>query len=138
MTSVTLIDEAAAVAPLEAPAPVAAAPSPRDAVTILDDRHATVRDSKGRLLKVRRLSAFDKVKLFRALGAIDSENRMVAQYAGIAASVIEIDGHAVTFPMSSVALDALLQRLDDHGLEAAANARFQLEVESDVAADAKK
>jgi hypothetical protein len=47
---------------------------PASKVTVLDERNATARDSTGRTLKVRRLSAIDKVKLFRSLGAIDSES----------------------------------------------------------------
>ncbi len=117
MTSVILLNTD--TAPLEAPAPVEAATAPRSAVTVIDERHATVTDTAGRTIKVRRLSALDRVRLFRAMGATDSENRLLQSYGATAAAVVEIDGRAVIFPQSNIQLDALIGRLDEHGLAAA-------------------
>jgi hypothetical protein len=119
MTSVSL--NAEPVAPVETAAVVdrALAPASRfGGVTLIDERHAMVKDNAGRLLKVKRLSALDRVRLFRAMGATDSENRMLGSYANTAAAVTEIDGSPVPFPSTSLQLDALIQRLDEHGLEA--------------------
>jgi hypothetical protein len=135
--SVTLNDESA----VEVLAPVVAtAPAHRfGAVTIIDERHATVLDSTGRALKVKRLSALDRVRLFRAMGAVDAENRMISSYAATAAAVVEIDGHPVPFPQSSISLDALIARLDEHGLACAIEALIALSPKADdVATEAKK
>jgi hypothetical protein len=119
MTSVTLLNADTAPAPVEAVTVATPAPASRfGAVTVIDDRHAMVKDNAGRLLKVKRLSALDRVRLFRAMGATDSENRMLSSYASTAAAVTEIDGSHVAFPQSSISLDALIQRLDEAGLEA--------------------
>jgi hypothetical protein len=112
--------------------------TPKSNVTVLDARTATVRDSEGRLLKVRRLSAIDRVKLFRAMGAVDAENRAIGSYAATAVSVTAIDDMPVTFPQSSISLDALITRLDTHGLEAAVTALVAIAIDADTAETAKK
>jgi hypothetical protein len=126
-------------APAAAPVITMGAPAaPASKVTVLDERNATVRDSAGRLLKVRRLSALDRVRLFRAMGSVDAENRMLGSYAATAAAVVEIDGMPTPFPQSSIALDALIGRLDEHGLEAAVLALLAMApANEDVAAEAK-
>jgi hypothetical protein len=138
MTSVSL--NAEPVAPVETAVIVdhALAPAPRSAVTVIDDRNAMVKDSAGRMIKVKRLSALDRVRLFRAMGATDSENRMLQSYAATAAAVTEIDGRAVVFPQSSVQLDALIQRLDEHGLASAIEGLLALAPKGDdVATEAR-
>jgi hypothetical protein len=90
------------------------------------------------LLKVRRLSAIDRVKLFRAMGAVDAENRAIGSYAATAVSVTAIDDMPVTFPQSSISLDALITRLDTHGLEAAVTALVAIAIDADTAETAKK
>jgi hypothetical protein len=116
----------------------APAAAPKSNVTVIDARTATVRDSEGRLLKVRRLSAIDRVKLFRAMGAVDAENRAIGSYAATAVSVTAIDDMPVTFPQSSISLDALITRLDTHGLEAAVTALVAIAIDADTAETAKK
>jgi hypothetical protein len=130
--SVTLNADAEAAPVASVVVDRALAPASRfGAVTVIDDRHAMVKDSAGRLLKVKRLSALDRVRLFRAMGATDSENRMLGSYANTAAAVTEIDGSHVAFPQSSISLDALIQRLDEHGLEAVVLALLALTPKGD-------
>ena len=119
----------------EVAAPVVATPASR--VTVIDERRASVVDSKGRMIKVKKLSALDRVKLFRALGATDSENRMLGSYANTAASVVELEGAPVPFPSTSLQLDALIGRLDEHGLEAAIRGLIAVSVDQDVGQAAK-
>jgi hypothetical protein len=137
MPSISNVRTGPAPAPaIEAEAtPVVAAPASR--VTVIDERHASVVDSRGRTIKVKKLSALDRVKLFRALGATDSENRMLGSYASTAASVVELEGVPVPFPSTSLQLDALIGRLDEHGLEAAIRGLIAVSVDQDVAAEAK-
>jgi hypothetical protein len=131
---------AAAAPSIEAaPATKPAAPTSRfGKVTITDERNATVVDNRGRRITVKKLSALDRVRLFRALGAIDSENRMLGSYASTAAAVTELDGLPVPFPSTSLQLDALIGRLDEDGLEAVILALLALSPKTeDVAAEAK-
>lgn len=102
------------VAPDAAPAPKVAAPG----VMIVDDRTATIRDSRRRMLTVKRLNAIEKMRLARAL-AENSGNDSYANFAVVAASVRELDGEFIPFPMNTIQLEALVARLDDQGMEAA-------------------
>ena len=120
MTTVTLNTESATVEAtvIERAAPT---PSPKSRVTLIDDRTASVRDSKGRLLTVKRASVVEKMRLAKALGE-HSGNDSYANFGVVAASVREIDSSPVPFPMTSLQLEALVQRLDDAGMEAALEA----------------
>jgi hypothetical protein len=133
MTSISINAESEIVAPVASDRTLAQ----RSNVTVIDDRNAMVKDSAGRTIKVKRLSALDRVRLFRAMGATDSENRMLQSYAATAAAVTEIDSAPVVFPISSVALDFLIQRLDEHGLSAAIEGLLALAPKDDVAKEAK-
>lgn len=121
MTTVTLndVDDAA-----PAPAIVAVAAAPDGvAITRIDDKTATVRDVQGRTLRVKRLSAVEKMRLAKALGEFNT-NELYANYGWIAAAVREIDGLPVVFPMNNLQLEATVQRLDDDGMDAAMRAVF--------------
>jgi hypothetical protein len=140
MTTVSNIrtGEAAAPAPEAEAAASAPAASRFGKVTVHDERSATVTDSRGRSIKVKRLSALDRVKLFKAAGALNSENRMLQSYYATAAAVTELDGAPVPFPGSELQLDALVGRLDEHGLEAAIIALLALSPKTEsVGAEAK-
>lgn len=132
---------APAAAAVEAPPAEAAtgAPAPRfGKVVVHDERRATVTDSAGRVIKVKKLSALDRVRLFKAAGATLSENRMLQSYYSTAASVTELDGVPIPFPSTELQLDAIVGRLDEHGLAAAILALLALSPASgDVAAEAK-
>lgn len=82
-------------------------------------QHA-VTDRRGRNLVIRRPSALQKFMLMDALGS-SSDNKMLFMHAVLAASVIEIDGEPVSFPKSKMQVQALIQRLDDDGIDAAAD-----------------
>jgi hypothetical protein len=71
-----------------------------------------VRDALGRQLSVRRLSALDRLRLFKAVGPELAQNAPYLGMAMLAASVTAIEGQ----------LEALVQRLGDEGLSAAADA----------------
>jgi hypothetical protein len=131
-----------------APAPVAALvetaaltlgtpPAPASKLTVHDARNATVIDALGRTLKIKRLSALDKVKLFKATGSTLSENRIVGSYYATAAACVSIDGAPVPFPTTELQLDALVGRLDEAGLESILVALIALATDSDVATEAK-
>ncbi len=121
-----------------APAEAAVAPASPFKVTVTDDRHATVVDSAGRVIKIKKLSALDRVRLFKAEGATHSENRMLSSYYATAASVVELDGAPVPFPSTELQLDAIVGRLDEHGLEAAILGLLALSPKTgDVSAEAK-
>jgi hypothetical protein len=98
--------------------PVAAVASRFNKVTIIDERNASVVDRRGRTIKVRRLSALDRLRLFKLVGSVHSENRIVSTYYINSYAVTEIDGVPVAQAQSDIALDAIVGRLDEDGLEA--------------------
>lgn len=81
-------------------------------------RTVFVTDALGRQIEVRRVRTKQRLLVFKALSA---ESSAKPQYMGLvflAASVVSIDGEPETMPTSELAYDALIQRLDDEGLEA--------------------
>ena len=125
-------------APVVSPVVVSAPLSRRGSVTIIDERTATVTDSRGRTIKIKKLSALDRMRLFRAMGAVHAENRMAAAYASAAAAVTELEGTHVPSPINELQLDAIVGRLDEDGLEAVVNGLAALSPASeDIAAEAK-
>jgi hypothetical protein len=123
-------------APTEAAAPSEPA-SPVNRVTILDDRHASVRDKRGRTIKVRRLGAIDLMRLFKVAGAEHSENRQYMFFAQLAVAVEELNGDHVPFPMTPAQLDAIVGRLDMDGLDAVGDALTELSPKEDRVQTAK-
>jgi hypothetical protein len=80
----------------------------------------TTSDAAGRRLTVRRLTAVDRLRLFKAVGAELAQNPPYFGMAALAASVIDIDGVPVPPPMTEAQLEGLVQRLGDEGIEAVA------------------
>jgi hypothetical protein len=87
----------------------------REAVTT----SATV-DSKGRRLLLRRLTALDTLRLFKAAGPVLAENEPWLSMAGLAFSVLEIDGVPVPAPLTEAQIEGMIERLGDEGLSAIA------------------
>lgn len=90
---------------------VAAAAGEREAV-----------DGEGRRLGLRRLTALDKLRLFKAAGPVLSQNGPWLGMAVLACSVVAIDGVPVPFPGNEGQVEALVQRLGDAGIAAVAEA----------------
>jgi hypothetical protein len=79
-----------------------------------------VKTENGRVLKVRRLKALDRARLFKAIGAAQSPNAPYFGYAILAASVVQIDDLPMPFPTKDAQIEAAIDRLDDDGLDAVA------------------
>ena len=95
----------------------------RDAI-----KTVTVIDGKGRSLTLRRLTALDTLRLFKAAGPILAQNEPWLSMAGLAFSVLEIDGIPVPPPATEPQIESLIDRLGDEGLAAIADTvKVQLE-----------
>jgi hypothetical protein len=88
----------------------------REAVKIF-----TAVDSKGRRLMLRRLTALDTLRLFKAAGPVLALNEPWLSMAGLAFSVLEIDGVPVPPPLTEPQIESLIDRLGDEGLAAIAD-----------------
>lgn len=80
---------------------------------------ATV-DRQGRRLELRRLTALDKLRLFKAAGPVLAQNQPWLGMAVLACSVCAIDDVPVPAPASEGQIEALVQRLGDDGIAAVA------------------
>ncbi len=81
-----------------------------------------VRDTEGRLLEVRRMNALDRLRLFKAVGPTLAQNAPYLGMAMLASSVVSMDGIPVPVPATELQIEALIARLGDPGISAAADA----------------
>jgi hypothetical protein len=81
-----------------------------------------VKDANGREIEVRKLKVLDNMRLLAVIGAENSSNDRYLAFATLGYSVVSIDGDAVPRPNTEVALEAIIQRLDDEGFSAVAKA----------------
>ncbi|MDR3532817.1 MAG: hypothetical protein P4L90_19965 [Rhodopila sp.] len=81
----------------------------------------TAIDAKGRRLSLRRLTALDTLRLFKAAGPVLAQNEPWLSMAGLAFSVLEIDGVPVPSPATEPQIESLIDRLGDEGLAAIAD-----------------
>lgn len=79
-------------------------------------------DAEGRRLALRRLTALDKLRLFKAAGPQLAQNQMWLGMAVLAASVATIDDVPVPLPGNEGQIEALVSRLGDAGIAAVAAA----------------
>jgi hypothetical protein len=86
-------------------------------MTNTTDNKVTVTDANNRAIEIRRLSAFDRMKLFAAAGAELSENMQWISYALCASAVTAIDGVMEPFPTSQRAIETRVKLLGDAGIE---------------------
>ena len=81
-----------------------------------------VTDSRGRVLKLRKLDILSESRLVRMLGQDAVTNTIYMNgYVLPAVMVSEIDGEAQYLPISEREMEALIQRLDNDGIEAVLN-----------------
>src|ERR1700744_6569503 len=92
-------------------------------------RTYSIVDNKGRRLTLRRLTALDTLRLFKAAGPVLAQNEPWLAMAGLALSVIEIDGIPVPQPATESQVEGLVDRLGEAGLAAIAE-RLEAERES--------
>lgn len=81
-----------------------------------------VRDAQGRELLLRRLTALDRLRLFKAIGPVLSQNNLYLGMATLAASVTAIDTVPVPPPATEGQIEGLIARLGDSGIAAVAAA----------------
>ena len=95
----------------------------RPTQSILQDAASTniTTDKNGRRLLLRRLTALDTLRLFKAAGPVLAQNEPWLSMAGLAFSVLEIDGVPIPAPTSEPQIESVIERLGDAGLAAIAD-----------------
>ncbi len=81
-----------------------------------------VTDEQGRRLALRRMTVLDRLRLFKAAGPLLSQNAPWLGIALLACSVTAIDDIPVPMPANEQQVEALVTRLGDEGITAAATA----------------
>jgi len=90
-------------------------------------------DTRGRRLSLRRLSALDKLRMFKAAGPVLSDNRAWLGMALLACSVTAIDDVPVPLPANEGQIEAMVQRLGDAGIAAIGDALQRDQAPADMA-----
>src|ERR1700752_2432042 len=88
-------------------------------------------DEIGRTIGVRKLHFLDFHRVTLAMGEHSGNQAALAQ-AAATASVVSIDGDLVSMPTSHLQIEALMQRLDMHGIAAASRAAQRFNDETDL------
>ena len=101
------------------------------------DQIAIVTDDTGRRLQLRKLTALEKLRLFKAAGPHLAQNQPWLGMAVLACSVAAIDDIPVPMPANEALIEALVQRLGDDGINAVAAALAPAPATADIAANAK-
>ena len=96
--------------------------TPSAIVMASDAATETILDSDGRRLSIRRLTALDRLRLFKAAGPVLAQNQPWLGMALIASSVSAIDDIPMPSPANEVQIEAMVGRLGDAGIAAVAQA----------------
>ncbi len=99
--------------------PVVEAPSAADELRARLNRSVDVVDALGRTLTLKKPGVLDQLHLIEALGAT-AKNDMYLNIVVPVLYVVAINGEAVYKPASKRELEAIVQRLDEDGLQAVA------------------
>jgi hypothetical protein len=86
------------------------------------EARTTIIDAEGRKLALRRLTALDKLRLFKAAGPILAQNQPWLGMALLACSVAAIDDVPVPPPVNEQQIETMVSRLGDAGIAAIADA----------------
>lgn len=78
---------------------------------------ATATDSTGRVIKLRKPGPIAKLRFIEAMGE-SSTNPLWVGIVSQLMYVVAINGEPIATPRTKAEIEALYQRLDDHGLEA--------------------
>jgi hypothetical protein len=89
---------------------------------IIAKKSVTVKDKRGRSIEVRKLRTLERMQLVELVGAANAANEQYLGFAVLAYSVSSIDGNPMGRPVTKLALEAIVQELDDDGFDAVGNA----------------
>jgi hypothetical protein len=103
--------------------------TPSELITNVANQTFDVRDSTGRNLKVRRISALDRLRLLKAAGPELSQNDGWLNMAALTLAVTEIDGIPRPVPSSERQIEAAISALGDTGLQAVSEALGEFDQE---------
>jgi hypothetical protein len=96
------------------------------------------KDAGGREIEVRKLKPIDRLRILEIIGADNANNGPYLGYATLAASVTKIDGADVPRITTKIALEAMVSRLDEAGLDAVGQAFREIYPDAATETDAQE
>jgi hypothetical protein len=96
--------------------------TPTDIIVAAAAASKIITDADGRRLTIRRMSALDKLRLFKAAGPVLAQNQPWLGMAMLACSVAAIDDIPIPSPANELQIEGLVSRLNDTGISAVADA----------------
>lgn len=96
--------------------------TPSDTIIAAATMPSIVTDAIGRRLSLRRMTALDKLRLFKAAGPNLAQNQPWLGMAMLACSVAALDDVPVPAPTNEQQIEAMISRLGDAGITAVADA----------------
>lgn len=97
--------------------PTNVAPTPTQEIVAAGTQDAVEKtDTRGRALKIRKLSVVTQMRIARVLGAELSKNDTYKALASLAFCVIAIDGEAVASPVNVREVEFMIERLGEDGV----------------------
>jgi hypothetical protein len=87
---------------------------------------AIVQDARGRKLEFKKLKPLDRMRLFELIGADNAMNTPYLSLSTYAFSLVKIDDEEMPTPRTRVALEGVVKKLDEDGMDAGAKAFLQL------------
>ncbi len=94
--------------------------TPSEAILATAGAASVVTDAEGRRIALRRLSALDKLRLFKAAGPVLAQNQPWLGMAVLACSVTAIDDVPVPALATEQQIESMVARLGDAGINAIA------------------
>jgi hypothetical protein len=82
----------------------------------------TITDAGGRRITLRRMTALDKLRLFKAAGPELANNDRWLAMAMLASAVTALDDIPLPLPVNETLIEAAVAKLGDQGIEAVAAA----------------
>jgi hypothetical protein len=96
--------------------------TPSETIIQANTQLPPVADRLGRKIKLRRLNALDRLRIYKAAGPELALNQPWLAMALLASSVTAIDEIPVPVPVTEGQIEHLVERLGDHGMDAVAEA----------------
>lgn len=92
----------------------------------------TITDDNGREIEIRKLKPIDQLRMLEIIGPENSNNGPYLGYAVFAYSVTKLDGQPIPRVSSKLALEAIVTRLDEAGINAVSKGFKQLYADDDA------
>ncbi len=104
--------------------------TPSQAIVKAANIVVTVTDSLGRQIGIKKIGAWDRMKMLQVVGSENTKNEVYLGYAALAFSAVKLDDEDLPAISTMAQLEVRVKRLEDEGLEAISN-HFQKQADAE-------